>query len=72
MHNEPMIYGYARVSIDGQSVNTQVRQLASTINGQPLGLAKYAPEPWTDAVCMQSPGHRAVSNEIDVAYGPGQ
>src|SRR6195952_2691382 len=27
MHKEPMIYGYARVSTDGQSVDAQVRQL---------------------------------------------
>ena len=27
VHNEPMIYGYARVSTDGQSVEGQVRQL---------------------------------------------
>ena len=27
MHNEPVIYGYARVSTDGQSVDAQVRQL---------------------------------------------
>jgi hypothetical protein len=26
-HNEPMIYGYARVSTDGQSVDAQVKQL---------------------------------------------
>jgi DNA invertase Pin-like site-specific DNA recombinase len=27
VHNEPMIYGYARVSTDGQSVDAQVKQL---------------------------------------------
>jgi DNA invertase Pin-like site-specific DNA recombinase len=27
VHNKPMIYGYARVSTDGQSVDAQVRQL---------------------------------------------
>ena len=27
LHKEPMIFGYARVSTDGQSVATQVRQL---------------------------------------------
>ena len=27
MQNEPMIYGYARVSTDGQSVDAQVKQL---------------------------------------------
>src|ERR1700712_3748658 len=27
MHKEPMKYGYARVSTDGQSVDAQVRQL---------------------------------------------
>ena len=27
MHNRGMIYGYARVSTDGQSVNAQIRQL---------------------------------------------
>jgi len=27
MHNKPMIYGYARVSMDGQSVDAQVREL---------------------------------------------
>ena len=30
VHNAPMIYGYARVSTDGQSVDTQVRQLTKT------------------------------------------
>jgi DNA invertase Pin-like site-specific DNA recombinase len=28
VQNQPMIYGYARVSTDGQSIDAQVRQQA--------------------------------------------
>ena len=47
-----------------------IERFASTISGQPLGLAKYPPEPWADIIqCFENVRRKAKQSGGDARFG---